>query len=431
MKCFIILLFFLCFLVSQLVKQQGEIISLLANFMGQKQQQQPTVTLSSPLNPPTVNLNPHPSNYTPLPPQNIDHTLPSHKELTPQSNQLSAPADFSSRNHVNPHPPPPQNLDCNLPSLKQLTPSQSSQQPSAPPSFPSHSHFNPQPSGPPPPQVDFDSTQPPQTTPSIASPNIHPLNHQFQELTTPSSKQAPPKASQPCFESTEVLELLSSLNPDSLSDSVTGEDSDYVTWGDSSCDVFEFAPPKPQISTAKPKHFGSRSERNLSTSSSVYSDFRAQSSSRELSSGHSVSSDFSVLSSSREPSSSRSMSASSPQPQQVSSIPPPPFQTPPKLQSVEQVMSNYTGTDVASLRVLTTALAREAIFGREEMSKASLSGRKGTGQLHQEKLNYIKTLVKSRVPDKPAVEFEHIWTLCRASLSKSCQALRHGAKRKL
>jgi hypothetical protein len=35
-------------------------------------------------------------------------------------------------------------------------------------------------------------------------------------------------------------------------------------------------------------------------------------------------------------------------------IPPPPFSTPPKLQTVEQVMSKYSGTDVASLLILTT-----------------------------------------------------------------------------
>ena len=43
-------------------------------------------------------------------------------------------------------------------------------------------------------------------------------------------------------------------------------------------------------------------------------------------------------------------------------IPPPPFLTPPKLKSVEQVMSDVLGSDVASLRLLTTALARNAIL---------------------------------------------------------------------
>ena len=114
--------------------------------------------------------------------------------------------------------------------------------------------------------------------------------------------------------------------------------------------------------------------------------------------------------------------------QEVSNIPPPPFVTSPKLQTVEQVMSNYTGNDVASLRLITTALARDAIFGRDALSKCSLSGRENTAVLNQEKLNYIKMLVKSHVPEKTKVEFE---TLCHASLSKSCQTLRCTTKRRL
>ena len=78
----------------------------------------------------------------------------------------------------------------------------------------------------------------------------------------------------------------------------------------------------------------------------------------------------------------------------ANSIPPPPFATPPKLQPVEQVMNNYSGCDVASLRTLTTALARDAIFGREELSRSSLSGRKNTDILSLVKQEYIKTLVK-------------------------------------
>ena len=109
----------------------------------------------------------------------------------------------------------------------------------------------------------------------------------------------------------------------------------------------------------------------------------------------------------------------------------PPFQTPPKLQPVEQVMKNHTGTDTASLRILTTALAKDAIFGHDDLLKCSLSGRNNTGALPMEKLNYIKTLVQSRLPNKSQVEFEHIWSLCRSSLSKVCQNLRKGARKKL
>ena len=105
------------------------------------------------------------------------------------------------------------------------------------------------------------------------------------------------------------------------------------------------------------------------------------------------------------------------------SIPPPPFSTPPKLRPVEYVMNNNPGSDVASLRILTVALARDAIFGKEELATKSLSGRKNTGVLDPDKLNYIKTLTYSRIPQKSPVELEYIWTLCRTSLSKSCQTL--------
>jgi len=40
---------------------------------------------------------------------------------------------------------------------------------------------------------------------------------------------------------------------------------------------------------------------------------------------------------------------------------PPPFDTPPKLSSVEQVLKNFPGRDVTSLRSLTMALARDAM----------------------------------------------------------------------
>ena len=107
------------------------------------------------------------------------------------------------------------------------------------------------------------------------------------------------------------------------------------------------------------------------------------------------------------------------------SIPPVPFSTPPKLKSVEQVMKENTGTDALSLRKLATALAREAIFGRKEMTTKSLSGRYATGELDRCKVDYIKTLVHSRVPKKSDIEFEAIWKQCRGSLSKSCQTLRN------
>jgi len=56
---------------------------------------------------------------------------------------------------------------------------------------------------------------------------------------------------------------------------------------------------------------------------------------------------------------------------------------------------HHGGTDTANLRNLTTALARDAIFGKEVLAKNSLSGRRSTGILDKEKINYIKTLVKT------------------------------------
>ena len=81
----------------------------------------------------------------------------------------------------------------------------------------------------------------------------------------------------------------------------------------------------------------------------------------------------------------------------------PPFDTPPKLLPIdlERVMIDYPGTDVAFLRRLTTALARDAIFGREALCRSSLSGKNNTGCLEKHKLDYIKAVVKSRVPNMP------------------------------
>ena len=106
------------------------------------------------------------------------------------------------------------------------------------------------------------------------------------------------------------------------------------------------------------------------------------------------------------------------------------FTTTSKLKSVEQVMRENTGTDTLSLRKLATALAREAIFGRKEMTSKSLSGRHSTEELDKQKVNYIKSLVHSRIPNKSEIEFESIWKQCRGSISKSCQTLRNSEKKK-
>ena len=116
-------------------------------------------------------------------------------------------------------------------------------------------------------------------------------------------------------------------------------------------------------------------------------------------------------------------------PASTSSIPPPPFQTPPKLQSVSEVMRDFPGTDVASLKRLAVGLARFAIFGRHKLTTKSLSGRNNIKVLEAEKLEYIKILIQSRVPEKSQVEFEFIWKECRTSLCKSCQTLKKQSKK--
>ena len=115
---------------------------------------------------------------------------------------------------------------------------------------------------------------------------------------------------------------------------------------------------------------------------------------------------------------------------QADEIPPPPFRTPEKLQPIDSILREYQGEQVPTLRLLAVALARDGIFGREVLAKNSLSGRKGTGVLDQAKLEYIKTLVRTRVPKKSDVEFEYIWSLCRGSLSKCCQGLRSSLKKR-
>ena len=79
---------------------------------------------------------------------------------------------------------------------------------------------------------------------------------------------------------------------------------------------------------------------------------------------------------------------------------------------------DYPGSDEASLRRPTTALARDAIFGRDALCRSSLSGKNNTGSLEKHKLDYIKAVVKSRMPNMPEVAFEGIWSKCRGSLSQ-------------
>ena len=58
-------------------------------------------------------------------------------------------------------------------------------------------------------------------------------------------------------------------------------------------------------------------------------------------------------------------------------------------------MKDYPGSDVATLQKLSTALACEAMLGREEMYRSSMHGQNNTGSMHRKKLDHIKTIVNS------------------------------------
>lgn len=103
---------------------------------------------------------------------------------------------------------------------------------------------------------------------------------------------------------------------------------------------------------------------------------------------------------------------------------PPPFPTPPKLQPIDEVLGDNPGTSLQCLRNLTVNLAKKSIFGKEAMSRCSLSGRNRTASLSEHKVNYIKALIRGRVPEMSQIEFQYTWEKCRESLSKSCQTLR-------
>ena len=84
-------------------------------------------------------------------------------------------------------------------------------------------------------------------------------------------------------------------------------------------------------------------------------------------------------------------------------------------------MKDIPGKDVNSLRLLALRLARDAIFGREQWA---LSGRGPLGKANLKKLDYIRSLIESRIPNKSKVEYDCLCNMCHTSLSKSAQALR-------
>ncbi len=81
-----------------------------------------------------------------------------------------------------------------------------------------------------------------------------------------------------------------------------------------------------------------------------------------------------------------------------------------------------------SLRNLAVALAKDSIFGEDELKMCSLSGRKNskTKPLKPAKLGYIKQLEFSRIAyAMQEKEFDLLWEKkCLQSIGSKCQALR-------
>ena len=62
-----------------------------------------------------------------------------------------------------------------------------------------------------------------------------------------------------------------------------------------------------------------------------------------------------------------------------------------------------------------------AIKLAKDSRRCSLSDRRNTTVLDKKKFKYIKGVMHSRVPHMSEAEFESLWALCRASVSKSYQ----------
>jgi len=76
-------------------------------------------------------------------------------------------------------------------------------------------------------------------------------------------------------------------------------------------------------------------------------------------------------------------------------------------------------------------LAKDAIFGKEEMMRCSLSDRKNTVTLDEKKLKYIKTIVQSRVPRMSETEFEHLGYFVKVQFLNHANVFALKVKRKL
>ena len=74
-------------------------------------------------------------------------------------------------------------------------------------------------------------------------------------------------------------------------------------------------------------------------------------------------------------------------------------------------MRDNPGGELSTLRRLACALARDAIFGRDALRGRSLRGGVNNKYitLDKEKLNYIKSVIRTRVPEVSALAFEAVW----------------------
>jgi len=77
-------------------------------------------------------------------------------------------------------------------------------------------------------------------------------------------------------------------------------------------------------------------------------------------------------------------------------------------------------------------LAHQSIFGKDALCNSSVrgGGKSKTPRLDKQKLKYINAVVHTRVPELSTISFEAVWDKCRASISKSYQALRDSNKKK-
>ena len=70
-------------------------------------------------------------------------------------------------------------------------------------------------------------------------------------------------------------------------------------------------------------------------------------------------------------------------------------------------MRHYPGESIETLRKMATALAMQSIFGRDALRRSSLraGGKNNMDSLDKEKLDYMKSAVRSRV------QIFHLWLL--------------------